>query len=88
MSDLGTLGGPFDFSRALAIENRSQVVGDSIAASGTPHAFLWERGAMTDLGTLGGCCSTAFPINERGQIAGSANILSGFRHAALWQRKH
>ena len=58
--DLGTLDGTE--TEAHLINNRGQVVGHSGS-----HAFLWEKGVMTDLGTLpGGDYSFAYAINERG----------------------
>jgi probable HAF family extracellular repeat protein len=48
------------------------------------HAFLWEDGTMTDLGTLGGPSSSATGINSRGQVVGFAATTDGATHAVLW----
>src|SRR5207302_4587432 len=60
-----------------------QIVGQASTLSGDKHAFLYENGIMTDLGTLpGDTSSSAAAINDRGQIVGT----SGFpgEHAFLF----
>ena len=64
VTDLGTLGG--NNSWPWGINDRGQVVGGSETPdidpnSGLPtfHAFLWNKGVMHDLGTLGGHNSPA-----------------------------
>ena len=80
ITNLGGLSGS-PFANVSGINNSGQVVGTS-----ANHAFLWENGAMTDLGTLGGSLSTANAINDMGQIVGDSTLASGERHAFLWDR--
>src|SRR5207253_9596791 len=54
------------------------------------HAFLWQNGIMTDLGTLGGAQSEATGINNATavhpvQVIGNSVTSSGFQDAFLWQ---
>lgn len=79
--DLGTLGG--GSAVAWDINDRGQVVGYAATAEGESHAFLWEAGRMTDLGTLGGR-SEAYAINDWGHIVGVSETPGGREHAVLW----
>nr|WP_307742779.1 PKD domain-containing protein [Massilia varians] len=88
--DLGTLGGD-GTSRASAINNLGQVVGDAYAPDGRFHAFLWSaREGMRDLGLLGSrpdSASAASGINEAGEVTGAATLNNGNYHAFLWARQ-
>ena len=90
-TQLGTFGG--DYSAATAINDKGQVVG--YAAFPPPpdplqavrnHAFIWQNGVMTDLGTLqGDTHSEAYALNENGQVVGTSETALGPTHAFLWQ---
>ena len=91
MQDLGTLGG--GYSAAVAINNAGKVAGNSTTASGTNcpnlpvagcHAFLWDGGTMTDLGSLGGDFSNATAINPAGHVVGWSKTASGEVHGFFW----
>jgi len=92
MHDLKTLGGTLAVVGSLAdsgggaINNSGQVVGTSnLAGDQTHHPFVWDRGTLTDLGTLGGANGEAYWINDGGQIVGRADIAgSQSHHAVLW----
>ena len=86
ITDLGTLPeGGFE-SIAAAVNSRGQVVGlalntvpdpNSMVAFFQTRAFLWQDGAMQDLGTLGtGTDAQAILINERGQVVGWSYVNS------------
>jgi probable HAF family extracellular repeat protein len=71
--DLGTLGGTFGW--ANGIDNGGSVAGFStLPLDQNVHAFIWQKGVMTDLGTLGGPNSipSFSPFSERGEIGGAA----------------
>lgn len=77
--ELGKLGGRG--STARKINDKGQIVGTSDVGGRqqilddevNQHAFLWQDGVMTDLGTLSGKYSGANDINEAGQIVGESD---------------
>jgi len=94
ISDMGTLGG----ADALAtnVNEAGQIAGISYTDSNfslncpyplTTHAFFWERGQMTDVGTLGGSCSVIGWMNNRGQVTGDSNLAGDqTSHAFFWDK--
>ena len=86
VKDLGTFPAKnIRFAVATGINNNGQIADDSINATGYYHAFSWQNGVMTDLGTLGGIGSGAYGINNNGQIVGESQNATGSYHAFLWQ---
>lgn len=83
--DLGNLGSKFA-NIAFGINDRGQVVGQSgLTGDMAFHAFLWEDGAMTDLGTLpGDVVSWAETINSKGQAVGTSFDANN-SHPFIWQ---
>lgn len=98
--DIGTLGGlvsnvPGNGSEGLS--NNGIVVG-SASTPDAVHAFSWQNGVITDLGTLpssdGTLNSSANGVNARGWVVGYSNT-GGFdpltnpdigeQHAVLWK---
>ena len=89
--DLGTLGGPD--AVGFFVNERGQIVGASDTNSipnpttGLPtlDPFLWERGTMIDLGTLGGTFGLARLLNNRGDVIGTSNLTGDqTSHPFLW----
>lgn len=110
--DLGTFGGPASATGPGALNSRGMLVGgaetaipDLPTSNGFPcgpggfigHAFEWQKGVRTDLGTLPGVdkCSAVEVINERGDAAGNSEtdvidpVLGLFAiRAVLWKDGH
>jgi uncharacterized repeat protein (TIGR01451 family) len=70
-----------------AINDAGQITGQytQIAGGFNAHAYILDKGVLTDLGTLpGDAISTGYDINNKGQVAGVSISPSGQRRAVLW----
>ena len=94
MTDIPTLGGTFAFAQCA--NNLGQVVGVSnltgdVGCNGSLNfcnqdAFLWDRGVLTDLGTLGGTFSIPIWLSNTGEAVGAATTPGDQAiHASLWR---
>ena len=86
----GVVGNPNNFLGGFAgtdINNRGQVCGLSdLTGDLTTHAFLWENGVMTDLGTLpGDFYSFAWGMGEEGQVLGHSCDVNVNCRGFIWQ---
>jgi probable HAF family extracellular repeat protein len=83
VTDLGTLGGVS--SGAAVIRGEGQIVGASTLYSGVQHAYLWQDGAMTDLGAPEGyVVSSAASVNDAGQVVASTFGEYQSQYAYIW----
>jgi probable HAF family extracellular repeat protein len=95
MTDIPTLGGIF--AGAQCANNQGQVIGQS-NLPGDPgcngsdpstcdqHAFSWDHGTLSDLGTLGGSFSIAYWLNNAGEAVGGATTSGDtLFHATHWK---
>ena len=73
----GTTSTPAD------INDAGQAIGGATTAAGEIHAFRYDHGTMTDLGTLGGAVSYPHAISENGKVAGDSTTASQ-QHAFLY----
>ena len=63
------------FGIAAWLNERGQVLGTmNLAGDTTWHSFLWDKGVVTDLGTLGGTNTTAQWLNSAGHASGKSDV--------------
>jgi len=70
VKDLGDLGG--GSASATDINDNGQITGQATNTFGVSHAFLWQKGKMTDLGSLAGPAESSggAHINALGHVVG------------------
>lgn len=87
MTHLGTLGG--DWSRATAINDSGEVVGESETADKKISAFFWTKETgMIRLGKASWRYSSARSINNEGQVIGGFSDQNNEFRLFLWTQKN
>jgi probable HAF family extracellular repeat protein len=99
IQELPTFAGDPD-GVAFGINDNGQVVGSSGTCTTFSlntftnllplHALLWQKGAVTDLGNLGGAMNNniAFAVNNQGKAVGVSDLPGDTTfHAFLWTRE-
>ncbi|HSR49735.1 MAG TPA: M56 family metallopeptidase [Acidobacteriota bacterium] len=72
-------------ARAVAVNDRDQVIGISADVQGRVRSFFWsESTGMLDMGDLGGGETQVQALNEQGQAVGFSLTSEGRRRAFLW----
>jgi probable HAF family extracellular repeat protein len=94
--DIGTLGGPDAVPSAICENSRKYFVTGQSYTSFSPNPdtglldvapFLWDRGLMMNLGSLGGTFGYGQCANNRGQVIGQSNLAGDLeQHAFLWTK--
>ena len=75
-------------TRANGINNLGQIIGQSFTGDIKGNAFIWEKGTMTALGTLGTSrtnYTAPEDINDAGQVVGGSQTTLGEMHPFLWE---
>ena len=80
ITDLGDLPGG-SFSQAQAINASGQITGIAGDSSGNGVVFLYSKGKMTDVGSLGGSKAIGNAINKSAQVAGYSTNSAGVYRA-------
>lgn len=90
--ELGTLGGPRSFARALDMAGKvagwsdlDRRTGATAGSAFVQRAFVHADGRMVELPGLGGDHSRALAMNGQGQVAGWAMDAQGRHRAVLWR---
>jgi probable HAF family extracellular repeat protein len=70
---------------AAAINEPGRIAGWVTTDAGKRRAALWDKGVVTDLGTLGGDESWALALSNSGVVVGAALTATGEQHAFSWK---
>jgi probable HAF family extracellular repeat protein len=85
--DLGSLLDPQSaVSRAVGLNNRSDIVGSYQDGQGVTRQFLLQQGQVVPVVAIAGQPAILADINNRGQVLGSVSDAQFHEHLFIWRR--
>ncbi|MEK8034730.1 hypothetical protein AACH06_28260 [Ideonella sp. DXS29W] len=83
----GDSGGMLSDAFAYGASDAGHIAGQALGAlDGRLRGYVWHRGVMQEIGTLGGKSSTAYGVNSHGVAVGTADVHGSTHHAFVFRK--
>ncbi len=84
----GVMGEPVQFALgqavALGVSDSGHIIGTHYDENGQCHGWIWQKGNVKDIGTLGGSFCAPYAVNSKGVVVGVSHNADYQNHAFIW----